>query len=103
MVHKVPCKNCERIYVGQTKRSLVVQLKEHQRAVFIGDSSTSALAEHAMITGHIIDWHNARVLDSCQQLNQSLILECWYIHEQLAPLNRERGPLPPVYQALVKQ
>ena len=32
VVHKVPCKNCERTYVGQTKRSLVVRIKEHRRA-----------------------------------------------------------------------
>ena len=59
------------------KRSLAVRLKEHQRAVFVGDSTTSALAEHAMTTGHIFDWDSATVLDSCQQLNQRFILESW--------------------------
>ena len=33
--------------------------------------------------------------------NQQLILESWYICKQPAPFNRERGPLPSVYQALV--
>ena len=50
------------LYVGQTKRSLAVRLKEHQKAVFVGDKSdknTSALAEHALDTRHTIDWDNA--------------------------------------------
>ena len=82
---------------------MFVRIKEHRRAVFVGDSNTSALAEHAISTGHIIDWDHASVLDSCQHFSQRLILESWYIWKQPAPLNRERGPLPSVYQALVEQ
>ena len=43
------------IYVGQTKRLFGVRLKEHQKAVFTGDSEKSALTEHVLKTGHTID------------------------------------------------
>ena len=40
-------------YIGQSGISLVCHLKERRRVVFTGDS---ALAEHAMKSGHEIDW-----------------------------------------------
>ena len=72
-----------------------------QQAVFTGNSNLSALAEHTMNTGHEVDWPGAMVLDSCQAFYQRSYLELWYIHKEQAPLNRERGPLPSVYQALL--
>ena len=50
--------------MGQSKKSLAVRLKEHQRALYTGDSNISALVEHAITIGHEIDWLNATVLDS---------------------------------------
>jgi hypothetical protein len=76
---------------------------EPGRWFFVGDSNTSALAEHALNTGVTIGWDHATVLDSCQQLSQRLVLESWYVYKQPAPLNQECGPLPPVYHALVEQ
>lgn len=43
----IPSKNCDSAYVGQKRRLFVVKLKEHQRALFTGDSEKSTLAEHA--------------------------------------------------------
>ena len=57
-----PMQGCNSAYIGQTKRLLGVRLKEHQKAVFTGDSEKSALAEHVLKTGHEIDWSNATVL-----------------------------------------
>ena len=89
MVYKILCKDCGGSYIEQT-RSLAVHLKKHQRAVFIGDKNTSALAEHVLDTGHTIDWDNASVMDVCQQLQQRLYLygTCTI---RLPSFNRERG------------
>ena len=54
---------CNSAYIGQTKRLLGVRLKEHQKAVFTGDSEKSALAEHVLKTGYEIDWSNDMFLD----------------------------------------
>ena len=46
VVYRIPCKDCTKAYVGQSARSLVLRLKEHQRAVYNADMNTSAIAEH---------------------------------------------------------
>ena len=88
------------MYVGQTEKLFTIRLKEHQKDVFAGDCETSTLAEYVMITGHET---NDTVLASCRFLDQRLYLESWYmyIHQQQSGLNRERGPLPFLYQSLV--
>ena len=65
VVYRIPCKTCEKSYIGLTKRSLECRLKKHRRATFSGNRDVSAVAEHVMDTGHDIDWDGAQVLDSC--------------------------------------
>ena len=33
VVYKIPCKNCERVYVGETRRPLGARVKEHRKEV----------------------------------------------------------------------
>ena len=101
VVYRIPCKNCDCAYVGQTKKLFGVRLKEHQRAVFTGDSEKSALAEHALRTGHDIDWNNATILASCKFLDQRLLLESWHVQCQRKALNREQGSMPSLYMSLM--
>ena len=41
VVYKIPCKNCERVYVGETGRPLGTRVKEHRKEV---DSITGIFA-----------------------------------------------------------
>ena len=43
VVYEVPCKDCDFVYVGQTKRDLNSRLKEHQRAIKQQTPENSAL------------------------------------------------------------
>lgn len=52
IVYRVPCKDRNSFYVGLSKRSLAAWLKEHQRAVFTGDSTLWILAEHSIKIDH---------------------------------------------------
>ena len=42
-VYSIPCGDCEKEYLGQSKRQFGTRLKEHQKAV------KSALAEHICV------------------------------------------------------
>ena len=60
VVCKVPCKECSKTYVGETKRTLKVRLGEHKQAVKRGDPR-NGIAVHAHVTQHEIDWNGAEV------------------------------------------
>ena len=76
VVYKISCKNCERVYVGETGRPLGVRIKEHRKEV---DSITgiftraektraasvcnkSAITDHVCNENHVIDWEKAKVI-----------------------------------------
>ena len=62
MIYEVP-RLCGDVYVGETKRSLEIWLKEHHGAAERGELEKSALAEHAWEAGHVIVWELARVVE----------------------------------------
>ena len=68
-------RRCEKVYIGQTGRTLEHKMKEHRRALTSGNLAQSALAEHAADRGHAIDWRSAEVVDSHQQFHQRCLLE----------------------------
>ena len=99
VTYQIPCSRCPQTYIGQTGRTLGQRLKEHQRAVRNGNTSTSALADHVYSTGHQV-WNKAQIIDSCPHTSKRCLLESWMIQKQPSTLNRELGPLLPVYRQL---
>ena len=53
VVYRYPCKGCEKVYIGETKRTLGDKEHEEHRAKTA--SNQSALAEHSKIIGHDLD------------------------------------------------
>ena len=101
VVYCVPCEGCPRRYIGQTGRSLKHWLAEHRQALKKGDVATSALAEHALETGHPVDLTRAEVVDHHPIATNRCLLESWHIQRTAGTLNREKGTLPTVYTALL--
>ena len=101
VVYRIPCSECPKEYIGQTGRSLMQWIKEHRRALTTGNCVTSAAAEHALTTNHAINWDHATVIDHHPNTSQRCLLESWHIVSQPESLNREVGPLPDVYHALL--
>ena len=73
VVYKIPCKNCERDYVGETGRPLGARVKEHRKEVdsitgiltraektrAASISNKCAITDHVCNENHVIDWENA--------------------------------------------
>ena len=60
VMYEVPCKDCHRVHIGATKRTLKVRLGEHKQAVRRGDPK-NGIAVHAHESNHVIDWDDAQV------------------------------------------
>ena len=78
VVYEVPCKGCNKTYVGETGRQLGVRLKEHQKdsekiaekkfTRAMRKSSTteqhkSAITDHVAQENHLIDWEETKIID----------------------------------------
>ena len=98
-VYSIPCSDCEKVYLGQTKRQFCTRLKKHQRDVSNSNSSESALAEQS----HNIAWENSRIITTNNRFGQRHCLEAWHINASPScVLNRDDGSyLPHEYLHLV--
>ena len=101
VVYWIPCSSCEKVYIGQTGRTLDHRLKEHRRALISGNVQQSAVAEHATNEMHDIDWEKAEVVDCHPHYRQRCALEVWHIRTEPHKMNRDGGPLPTVYNPLI--
>ena len=60
VVYDLSCKDCDEVYVGQTKRKLGTRIDEHKKAKH-RNSLTSNVAEHALKNNHNVDFDNPRI------------------------------------------
>jgi hypothetical protein len=87
--------------LGQCKRQIGTQLKEHQKAVSTLYKGKSALAEHVCYTKHEIVWENSKVITTNNRYGQRLCLEVWHINMSNHALNRDDSAyLPEEYMHL---
>ena len=103
VIYRIPCGTCSKVYIGQTGRTLEHRLKEHKRALTLGNTAQSAVAEHAAEQNHAINWNEAKVMACHPHYRQRCRLEAWHIRAKAQTMNRDAGLLPSVYDPLIHQ
>ena len=85
----IPCGGCNKVYVGETKRSVGERIKEHNAKIA---NNLSAVAEHHQNTGHEADLENIKVLYREDKLLPRKVREAIFIKKEASPtLNRDGG------------
>ena len=77
-VYKIPCKDCNKVYVGQTGREIDIRVNEHKRSVRYAQES-SAIFKHVEY-GHCIDWDDTSMLYKSNCHITRKIIESLYIN-----------------------
>lgn len=98
VVYKIKCKDCEKVYIGQTSRALKTRTKEHKRAVITGDKN-SLLAQHCAQNSHEFDLDDVQIVDRCSQWSRRLFLEAWHSMRDPNSIN-EHIQIPNMYTIL---
>ena len=62
ITHNIPCKGCDRSYIGETARPIKERITEHKRDVRLRRTDNSAVAEHAWDNQHQPDWDGVQCL-----------------------------------------
>lgn len=79
-VYKIPCKDCDKFYIGQTGKDLPTRIKQHKYSVRTGQVS-NALFVHLRDMNHCIDWSNASSMFPCNNLLNRNIVESSFIKQ----------------------
>jgi len=63
MIYSIPCLDCDKVYIGETGRTLCTRQSEHRWHLNNGRTEDSAVAAHAIDNDHGIDWENSIILN----------------------------------------
>ena len=93
-IYRVPCIDCDSVYIGQTRRSIATRLQEHAAAISSSKIERSSVAEHAVEHSHSIDMINA---DKVKTVNKNYKLDAWeslfMANATTTLMNREDAPI----------
>ena len=104
-VYSIPCKDCDKVYFGETGRDLQVRIKEH-KSDFSKCNFSNALFSHSFNTGHSIDFCSSRLIYKCNNFIRRRLVESSCIDFYATrSLNQNRGFYdcnPPVSSFIAK-
>ena len=62
VVYEVKCKDCDRIYIGETGRKLNIRLEEHKKGGEGDQRKVSGLSQHMQQSKHNINFNDAKII-----------------------------------------
>ena len=79
LIYKIECKNCDKVYIGQTHRYLEKRIKEHKSN--INSENPSVINEHVKTNNHFMNWDEVKILDKEKHYYKRLTSEMIYIEK----------------------
>lgn len=90
IVYKIPCRDCDAVYIGETGRSLQKRITEHKYAVKTNNRK-NGIAVHAWDNDHQPDWIAAETLENEPHYWKRRVLEAIWIKKTPQNANLDCG------------
>lgn len=102
VVYKIPCLDCQLVYIGQTSRSISGRIISHKSDIRRGVNNC-LLAKHANEVHHSIDYSSVSVLDTAVNYKKRSFLEMVRIlqHDNAMNSRKDIEGLSNVYRYLI--
>lgn len=101
-IYSIKCE-CNRQYIGETKRPLNIRIKEHKNNVRLGLVDKSKIAEHIWSENHKFNWEEAKIIHRESNLYKRKIIEASYIKLTDNPISQSSIEVRPLWLPLLKK
>jgi len=79
VVYKLNCNNCDKVYIGQTKRHLGTRVKEHLNNIKSTSGNYSVVSNHRLLFNHDFQWDKPIILHKERNRKKREIAEMFLI------------------------
>jgi len=106
IVYKINCKNCDQVYIGQTKRHLETRMKEHKNNIRNPSGNYSVVTEHRLSCNHDFEWDRPDILHKEKNRRKREIAEMLFIKKfkksnNSINLQKDTENLNPIYDRII--
>ena len=96
-VYQIPCQDCEKVYIGETSKTIKSRITEHKNAIKREDER-SLPAKHVTENDHRFDWIKIKILNHAKTREAREFKEAW--HSLQNPAINRHIDIPIAYQPL---
>jgi len=102
LVYKLNCKDCDKVYIGQTKRHMGTRVKEHFNNIK-STSNFSVVTNHRLSYNHNFEWDKPNILHKEKNRKKREIAEMFLIKkfDNNINLQKDTENLNPIYNKLI--
>jgi len=103
VVYKIACKDCDQVYIGQTKRHLETRVKEHRNNIRNPSGNFSVVTNHRISLNHEFDWDKTCILHKERNRKKREIAEMCFIkkHNKNINLQKDTENLNIIYDRII--
>ena len=118
VVYKIPCSQCEKVYIGETGRQLGTRITEHRkeaekisdrnftrstRRASTNEHHKSAITDHVCQNNHIMNWEASEIVEQESDKFKRWIKESICIRSNTPTMNRDEGAyqLSPIWTQVI--
>jgi len=103
VVYNLSCKNCDKVYIGQTKRHLGTRIKEHLNNIKSTSNNYSVVSNHRLLFNHDFQWDKPNILHKERNRKKREIAEMFLIkkHDNNINLQKDTENLNSIYNKLL--
>jgi hypothetical protein len=87
IIYSIPCKDCDKNYIGQTCQYLKNRISQHKTSIKT-KNQICALADHAITNSHSFRFEEAKILDTEPVLSKRLFKEMYHISRNKKSCNK---------------
>ena len=104
VIYSIPCKDCDKEYIGETSRPIAERITEHRRDCRLQRVDSSAVAEHAWGEQHQPDWQGVTCLTQEKHWYARRVKEAITIRLHPQNINRDNGlEIPEFWYKTIEQ
>jgi len=106
VVYKIEYKDCDKVYIGQTKRHLETHIKEHKNNIKNPSGNYSVVTNHRLSEEHDFKWDEPIILHKEGNRRKREIAEMFFIKKFMKTktslnLQRDTENLNPTYDRII--